>query len=400
MIPRRNKIGNKEIWSRVLGYFFSKGKKHTDYISMFEEEVKSYLGVKHAALTPTGRKGLTLILDYYAFPKGSEILLPAYTLKDLVFLIKGMGYIPVFVDIDARTYNIDASLIENKITGKTRMIIATHIFGVPCEIDKIMELARKHNLIVMEDCAHALGATYKGKCVGSFGDAAFFSLETSKPINTFGGGITVTNDQGLSEYIKGKILGYPQPKKELLIKVCSSMLEDAVIHSFLFAFLAFLFYSKWTKIVITKIYLAFSKQVNVNDFAYANFQAYLGVLQLRQLDSKNKSMMEKIYKMRQLFQKQVSCQEGLGRSSCAFYYNIIKTEKSAEEMRKRLLFRGVDVGIKDEITDNCPAYFNSNEAFPVANDCFEHLLQLPMTCKFNDEKAERIVRKVEESLGH
>jgi len=188
MIARRNKTCGGKIIGDLCSYIFSGRKNKTDYVGVFEKQLAAFLDAKYVLLTPTGRKGLSLILEYYRFPKGAQIILPAYTLKDLVFMIQEKGYAPVFVDIDPYTYNMDASLVAAKITDKTVMVIATHLFGMPCEIDKIVEICKGQGVVVIEDCAHSLGARFKGKRVGAFADAAFFSFEVSKPVNTFGGG--------------------------------------------------------------------------------------------------------------------------------------------------------------------------------------------------------------------
>ena len=398
IIPRRNKVCGGKIIKRIYSYIFSKDKRRCNYVEKFEKEIAKFIGSRYALLTSSGRKGLSLIIDYYSFPKRSEIILPAYTLKDLVFIIKEKGYIPVFVDINPQTYNIEASLIEEKISKKTVMIIATHIFGMPCEIDKIVEISRKHKIVVIEDCAHAMGARYKGKRVGTFTEASFFSLELSKPINTFGGGAVVTNNGGLKDYIRNEIKKYPQPGMKLFTKVITSILEDLVIHSFIFSFLVFLFYFKFTKILVTHLYLFFSRRVNIKDFAYTNLQAFLGLLQLKELDNRNKMLMEKIFQMRKHFKKSINYQKNLYGSIPAFYLNSVKTDNSSQLMRKRLLRSGIDVGIKDEITDNCPAHFKSELSYLITRDCYDKLLHLPMSSDVDIKIIKKVADAVNSSL--
>lgn len=401
MVPRRNRVCNTALVKAFLSYIFSKKKRGLDYMTLFENELAMLIGTKHALLTSTGRKGLSLIIDYYSFPLGSEIILPAYTLKDLVFLIKEKGLNPVFIDISPLTYNIEASLIEEKINSNTVMIIVTHIFGMPCEIDKIAEAVKKYKIILVEDCAHAMGAAYKGKSVGSFGDASFFSLEVSKPINTFGGGVTVTNNDDLYDYMRRTTQHYSPPGKKLFIKMLTSIIEDIVINSFLFSVLAFIFYFKKTKVFITNFYLLFSRKVNIKDFSYTNFQAFLGLNQLNLLHSRNRRLMEAVIRMRDYFENQISHQVNLYGSDPAFYCNVIKTNLPAEEVRRKLLLRGIDCGIQDEITDNCVMHFNPGEvnSYPNTKDCYYTLLQIPMFDNIDERVIQGIAKTINKVLS-
>ena len=100
----------------------------------------------------------------------------------------------VFADVDPATFTLDPAALERAITPATRAIVPTHLYGLPCDMDAIMAIARRHDLRVIEDCAHALGATYKGRPVGTIGDAGFFSFQTLKPLNCYGGGMALVAD--------------------------------------------------------------------------------------------------------------------------------------------------------------------------------------------------------------
>lgn len=398
IVPRRNKVINGKLIKEIFSYILSKNKRKYNYIKILKEELAKFTGSKYALLLSSGRQGLSLIIDYYSFPKGSEIILPAYTLKNLALIIKEKGYIPIFADINPRTFNMEASGIEKKISKNTAMIIATHMFGMPCEIDKIVELGRKHKIAVIEDCAHTMGSRYKGNRVGTFGEASFFSLETSKPINTFGGGVVITNKANINNYIKNKIEKYPKPKFKLLTKVLCAISEDLIIHSLFFSVIVFLFYFKYTKKLITHLYVLFHGKVNITYFKYTNFQAFLGVSQLNDLDNRNKTLMEKVFHMRDYLDKSIYFQENLYGSIPAFYFNLIKTDTPCWLMRKRLLWKGIDVGIKDEIADNCPMLFKNESSYPVIADCYDKLLQLPMSYNTNILTIKRIADAVNSSL--
>lgn len=178
-----------------------------------EEEFKKYLGVKHAFSFNSGRSALMSILyslaeiDY----RRDEVLLQAFTCNAVPNPVIWSGLRPIFVDCDERTFNIDVNDLRKKITPKTGMVIVQNTFGLPAQMDEIMEICRKNNLVLIEDCAHSLGAEHKGQKVGTFGRASFFSFSRDKVISSVYGGMAVTNDDQVAEGIKKfqEVIGYP-----------------------------------------------------------------------------------------------------------------------------------------------------------------------------------------------
>jgi perosamine synthetase len=154
-----------------------------------------------------GRVALYAILKAIGIKQGDEIIVPGFTCIVVPNAITYLKATPVYVDIDARTYNIDQDKIEARITRKTRAIIAQHTYGIPAEMDRLNEIAKKHGLYLIEDSCHAIGSEYKGERVGTYGDAAFFSSQWSKPITTGLGGWAVVNNPELKARMEE---GYPQ----------------------------------------------------------------------------------------------------------------------------------------------------------------------------------------------
>src|SRR5947207_11080963 len=139
------------------------------------------------------------ILKSLNLPRDSEIIFPALTFWVVPEMARVLGFRPKFVDIDPETFNIDPVKMEAAITPTTRVVVPTHLYGQPCEMEPIMAAARRHGVFVIEDCAHALGATYKGSKVGTLGQSSFFSFQILKPLNTYVGGMAVTNYAALAE---------------------------------------------------------------------------------------------------------------------------------------------------------------------------------------------------------
>jgi dTDP-4-amino-4,6-dideoxygalactose transaminase len=150
------------------------------------------------------------ILDALELPKGDQVLLQAFTCNAAVNPIRWAGLMPVFVDCD-QNYNLSVVDLKKKITPQTRVVMVQHTFGQPADMDEIVEICRRNNLILIEDCAHSLGAEYCGRKVGTFGQAAFFSFGRDKMISCVYGGMAATNDERLGQKIAAfqENIGYP-----------------------------------------------------------------------------------------------------------------------------------------------------------------------------------------------
>ena len=149
----------------------------------------------------TGAWACTFILKALDLPAGSEIIVPALTFWVVPEITRVAGLKPVFVDVNPATFTMDPAAAERAVTPNTRAILPTHLYGMACDLDPILALAKRHNLKVVEDCAHSLGAEYKGQKVGTHGDAAFFSFQAFKPLNTFGGGLTWVRDAAVARKV-------------------------------------------------------------------------------------------------------------------------------------------------------------------------------------------------------
>jgi dTDP-4-amino-4,6-dideoxygalactose transaminase len=169
-------------------------------VEAFEEEVAQYLGVKHAIGVNSGTDALVIALRALGVGPGDEVITTPFTFFATAEAISLVGATPVFVDIDPRTFNINPDLIPSAITPRTKAILPVHLYGLPAEMDPILEIARSHGLKVLEDCAQAFGATYKGKKVGTLGDAGAFSFFPTKNLGGFGdGGLIATNSDEVAE---------------------------------------------------------------------------------------------------------------------------------------------------------------------------------------------------------
>ena len=169
------------------------------YNEKFEKEFASYCNVKYGIGVTSGTAALHIAVAALNLGKGDEVIVSDFTMIAPTLAVAYQGAKPVFVDAEPKTWTIDVNKIEEKITKKTKAILPVHIYGHPCDMDPIMEIANKHNLYVIEDAAEAHGALYKGRKIGSFGHINAFSFYSNKVITTGEGGMTVTDDDKLAE---------------------------------------------------------------------------------------------------------------------------------------------------------------------------------------------------------
>jgi perosamine synthetase len=180
------------------GWVSSKGP----FIEEFEDKFAKYIGLKHGVATSNGTAALHLALVALNIKRGDEVIIPTLTFASVANAVIYTGAKPVFVDSHPDYWCINPNELEETITGKTKAIIPVHLYGHPCDMDPIMKIAKKYNLYVIEDCAEAHGAEYKGQKVGTFGDVACFSFYGNKIITTGEGGMCLTNNDELAQKIR------------------------------------------------------------------------------------------------------------------------------------------------------------------------------------------------------
>lgn len=202
MIPITKPYISKRAKDLVLKVLESNWLVEGRYAAELENKFKDFTGCKYVIASSSCTAGLYMSLMAIGIKPDDEVIVPAFTFVAPANVVEALFAKPVFVDINMDSYNIDASLIEDKITDKTKAILPVHLFGMPAQMSRIMSIAKEHDLKVIEDAAWALGSFYKGKHVGIFGDVGCFSLHPRKPITTGEGGILTTNNKKLYFLLK------------------------------------------------------------------------------------------------------------------------------------------------------------------------------------------------------
>lgn len=199
-IKKEFDLVGKEVMEAMEGVI-----KNADFIlgaevTRFEEEFAVFCGVKHCIGVGSGTAALYIALLSYGIGEGDDVIVPAFTFKASAWAVAMAGAKPVLAEVEPDTGNIDPKTLEKYITPNTKAIMPVHIFGHPADMDSIMEIAKKHNLLVIEDACEAHGAGYKGKICGSMGNCGAFSFYPSKNLGCYGdGGAIITNDDKLEK---------------------------------------------------------------------------------------------------------------------------------------------------------------------------------------------------------
>jgi dTDP-4-amino-4,6-dideoxygalactose transaminase len=187
-----------------------------DCVRRFESVFADYMGCRYVVAVSSGTGALESVLAGIELKPGEEVILPAYCFTSPVNAVMVHGGVPVFVDVDPGTYNLDPARVEEAVTSRTRAILPLHLFGRPADMDELMAISRRHNVALVEDAALATGSRWRDQAAGGLGDAGIFSCQAEKNLNCGEGGIVVTDDERIwkrtlsySDYWKGQLL--PQP---------------------------------------------------------------------------------------------------------------------------------------------------------------------------------------------
>lgn len=208
MIPMVDLKGQYKTLQKEIEAGFQQTIENTSFIlgpnvQTFEKEAADYLGVKHALTCASGTDALHLGLLAAGIKAGDEVITTSFTFIATAEAICYIGAVPVFVDVDPKTFNIDAKQIESAITDKTKAILPVHLFGQPADMPTIQSIANKHNLLIIEDCAQSFGADINGKMTGAIGEVGCHSFFPSKNLGCYGdGGMVTTNNDDIAEQVR------------------------------------------------------------------------------------------------------------------------------------------------------------------------------------------------------
>jgi perosamine synthetase len=369
-------------------------------IPEFERQFARYHGVQHAISASYGRMAFHYILRSLDLPLNSEIIFPALTFWVVPEMARVLGFRPKFVDIDPGTFNLDPAKFEAAITPTTRAVVPTHLYGQPCDMDPIMEAARAHGLFVIEDCAHALGALYKGKKVGTFGDASFFSFQMLKPLNTYGGGMAITNDARIAQRIRELAGAEKWPVSKVLFKkILFGNLQRKLIGPFGFTFtmfLAFYIASFFGDYDLSRYLWESIRPLDPLPDSYrnryTNAQAIIGLEMLKNIDALNALNRAHAGKLTAGLAGIDAIQPPVTPADTeSVYYQYCIRAADPDALKHRAIRSGVDVEIMHVDICNVLDIFEPFKTKCPAAEGTEHTLQLPVYASLTERDLDRII---------
>jgi perosamine synthetase len=388
LLPRRSAHLLADEWEKIRCWRQDTPDKDTAIIREWENAVAAHVAVPAAAAVNSGRSGMTQILKHIGITSGDEVIVPAYTLKDLIPLIQHLGATVVPADADPATFNVTSETVAARISERTKAVIVLHAFGSPAPMPDIVAITKPLGIPVIEDCAHALGATLCGDQVGSYGYAAFFSFEMTKPINTYGGGMVVSHDTTLINTIRAEEEKKAFDLSGMMQKIKATQREMLLMRTGLALPLLLMMTGGKTKALISAAYRQ-SQHVPAASVRYSPVQARLGLEKLAGLDARIQHRQELALTYADALPAGVQLQRILTEASPTWYFCTAVLPTLAAPIRTKLLLHGIDAAIKDEIADDCGALLERSDC-PVAHHIFEHTIALPMSDVYRIQDVQRV----------
>lgn len=370
-----------------------------DCVRDFERAFAKKAGVPFAVALPSCRFGVYHYLKYLgprAEADEEEVVVPAFTYPAMPAAVRAAGMKPVFVDSERDGYNIDSSAIRNRISPKTKALLVSHLFGTPCEMEQITEIARETGVKIIEDCAHAAGSSFNGRSVGSWGHVGFFSFGIGKNLSTFGGGMMVSSSKDLAEYFRSVTAALPGKRPLLVLReALGAWIKGVLTNPPGFSTVTFplirlmaLRDVNWLDRLMTESMEDFSSGLT-NARGYAGAQARLGMLRLSDLETVNLEQAKKASafdeSLAPALQLRGSRRSRLGE---AVSYYVIRSAQR-DRMRAELLAQGIDTKACD-MANCCPGMQR-------AERLSKELFELPISRWLSRQELEYIARAVNEA---
>ncbi|MGP8321313.1 MAG: DegT/DnrJ/EryC1/StrS aminotransferase family protein [Methanosarcinaceae archaeon] len=382
-------VTRHEILSAVASITIGNGSK----ISAFEREFSEYIGCKDVLLTYSGRTALYLLLKSYGLKKGDEVIMPSYTCETVARLILDMGYNLGFADVDKSTYNMSVDDLSERISDNTKAVIAIHMFGNPCDLGGIIEVAGDHNAVVIEDSAQTIGAEYNHKKTGTICDSGFFSFGTAKPMTTINGGIIVSKDKEIMKRVKTIAEGFGpsnQQRLKILAKLAAySFIKNPILYAPIYKFILNRRITRRCALGIESI------DLGGFEYAYTDMQAAVGMAQLSKLDWMNDDRIANAdHLMKRLNDMGIiHLPEILDNAKPIFLRLPIRIEGTGVEMRDELIQRMQKSGIDTPVAypNVLPRFFNlSTGEYPNTEELVDKTITLPVHPLVKDVDIERM----------
>jgi perosamine synthetase len=367
-------------------------------VQAFEREFAAAVQVPHAFAVTSGREALCLIIDGLGLAEGDEIVIPAYTLGELLPLLEGRGLRLLPADIDPTTFNVTVDTVRAAITPQTRAVLVVHLLGAPCDMPGLVDLAAATGAILIEDCAHAPGALVAGRPVGSFGAAALFSLEANKALAAFGGGVLTTGDRQLAAKVAATLAVRPRREWPAIRKFVRKWSEEILVRSPLYGLLARVLFSDGVAGRFERFYRRSNdraRRAAAQTPAFSGVQARWARRRLRELAARQARLAPVWDFMAAGLPPGFAAQEQKRHGEAVFYNFVARYVgmHSLAALRSAAQRHGLDIGIGSEVMDDSARMLGRDDC-PGAAAVFSQAVLLPCWDGMDLSAARRVLERL------
>jgi dTDP-4-amino-4,6-dideoxygalactose transaminase len=390
-------------WRRAISGLITGTLWEGNAVARLERAFADFIGVPEAVAVPSGRAGLSFIFSALGLEPGAEVICSAFGYPVVPHLAKSLGFDLRLVDCELDTLGMDPAALSAAISDRTRVVIATHLYGVPCQIREIAEIAEAHGAILIEDCAHCFGATVDGRRAGAWGSFGYFSFETSKPINTMGGGMVTIADPDVARRVREVARSEPDKNLSWLAKRLFKTTFEATVTNPLVFNLG----------VYPALRLLEGRGDEGERFAsgyqrdevtmrgrlgrFTNYQASLG---LQQMNTSRGLLDRRVAHARRLMERlgdTVHFQRNDRPDVDSNYMLVTALFPEMRRVARELLQRGVDT--KHHYMRDCSGLLDGEIGFPNAERAESEVLHLPAYPELSDAQIDRVADAVQQALA-
>ena len=358
-------------------------------VHVFEDRASVALDGCIVRATASGRDALDLILDALGLVAGDELVVPAYTLGELVPRLQARGLHPVAADVDIDTFALTPQSVARAITPRTRAVVALHVFGAPCDIEGIAAVTAARGLPLIEDCAHAFGASIGGRPAGSFGTAALFSLEVAKPVAAFGGGLLVGANEDLLATVATRLDQRQRNPWPVTRKALMKFIEELAVRSPAYGIAARLMFRGNKADGFEQFYRGLHDRVRPADVAFSGFQARMASRRLARLPQRNRELNRLWQQLTRQLPPGFTPQHRNRFGEPTAYNFVARYDGDLSALRRRAQAGGLDLAIHGELLDDVAPMLGQSDC-PGAAQVFAQAVAIPLHRGIDAARLQRI----------
>ncbi len=368
-------------------------------IKAFEDKFADYLKVKFCNAFPFARTAIYYSLKYQKLPRGSEVIMPPISIKGILDVVLDLGLKPVFVDIDPENLCFEEQDLKKKINKNTKSIIITYLYGIVPNMDRLIKICKENNLFIIEDFSHNLNAEFKNKKIGTFGDVGIYSTSSIKTLDTFGGGLAVTDDENINNYLQESAQSLNTPPRSILIKkIVTSLIRNFATNKILFPFITFPLLKIAKKLYPDDI-LKYSGTRDVNPveslpidifYAYTSFQAKIGLSLLETVSLNDEARIQNVDLIKSKVQNLIVPQGDINGKNV--YWQFVFFPSDASKAQDFMHKNNIDTATSSLVNISALKNYKHNDNLPNANRIYPAGLFIPCYPSLKNNQTNNIIK--------